>query len=214
MDDLALVVREARQSLEVRGIRGGPVGAASGRNRRRSERHCRVSRRSPVAAGGCFQGNRVSGVCGAVAIVQQRFEPLDLGEGGFLGLTLGLLRLQGGFPGLALGLARLQGGFLGLALDLLRLQGGLSLGRACRPFVVEFALDRALLAQEVLPGLIDVIGAFFVGEGFQGRHGLPHFRGLHPVGKVIGVQVFAVFKELEPSLFFGFDVLGGEFVQF
>ena len=32
--------------------------------------------------------------------------------------------------------------------------------------------------------------------------------------KVIGIQVFAVFKELEPSLFLGFDLLGGEFVQF
>ena len=59
--------------------------------------------------------------------MQQRFEPLDLGEGGFLSLALGLLRLQGGFLGLALGLARLQG-------ILLRLQGGffcLPLGRAC-----------------------------------------------------------------------------------
>ena len=46
--------------------------------------------------------------------MQQRFEPLDLGEGGFLGLTLDLARLQGGLLGL-------QGGFLGLALGLLRL---------------------------------------------------------------------------------------------
>ena len=148
--------------------------------------------------------------------MQQGFEPLDLGEGGFLGLALGLLRLegillrlQGSFLGLALGLARLQGILLGL-------QGGffcLPLGRACRPFVVEFALDRALLAQEVLPGLIDVIGTFFVGERLQDSHSLPHFWSLHPVGKVIGIQVFAVFKELEPSLFLCFDVLGGEFVQ-
>ena len=42
---------------------------------------------------------------------------------------------------------------------------------------------------------------------------MPHFRSLHPVGKVIGVQVFAVFKELEPPLFLCFDLLGGEFVQ-
>ena len=30
---------------------------------------------------------------------------------------------------------------------------------------------------------------------------------------MIGIQVFAVFEELEPPLFLCFDLLGGEFVQ-
>ena len=58
-----------------------------------------------------------------------------------------------------------------------------------------------------------MIGAFFLGEGFQGAHGLPHFGGLHPHGQRGVVQALAVAEELEPALLLGFDPLGGECVQ-
>ena len=73
--------------------------------------------------------------------------------------------------------------------------------------------NAALHAQVVLPRLIGIIGTLFLREALQGAHGLSHLRRLHPVGKAVGVQAFAVFEELQPPLFFGFDRAGGEFVQ-
>jgi hypothetical protein len=43
---------------------------------------------------------------------------------------------------------------------------------------------------------------------------LPHFGGLHPRGEPVGIQVLALFEELEPALLLGRDLLVGEFVQF
>ena len=77
-----------------------------------------------------------------------------------------------------------------------------------------FPFDGALLAQKVLPRLIDIVGAFFLGKGLQGIHGLPHFRGLHPRGEPVGIQVLALFEELEPALLLGRDLFVGELVQF
>jgi len=43
---------------------------------------------------------------------------------------------------------------------------------------------------------------------------LPHFRGLHPHGEPVDVQVLALLEELEPALLLGRDLFVGELVQF
>jgi hypothetical protein len=78
----------------------------------------------------------------------------------------------------------------------------------------QVTLDTALFAQIVLACLVGVIGAVFVGEGFQGAHGLPHFVGVHPGRQGAGVESFAFGEELQPAFLFGVDGVGVEFVQF
>jgi len=86
------------------------MGFAAGLSRALAARAMRdASRRSARRLRAAGASSR-----GEAGVVPERFEPLDLGEGGFLGLAFGLLRLQGGFLGLAL-------------------------GRACCPFVVEYS---------------------------------------------------------------------------
>ena len=128
----------------------------------------------------------------------------------------GVFFLQRGVFFLQRGVFFLQRRFLGGALlfpgGAFRFPGGaLLFGLRLQCF--QMALDAALHAQVVLPRLIGMVGALFVGKGFQRAHGLPHFVGLHPVGQVGCVQPLAVLEKFQPALLFGFDSLGGELVQ-
>lgn len=60
---------------------------------------------------------------------------------------------------------------------------------------IQHALDGALHAQRLLPGLIVMIVALFLGKAAQGAHGVPHDGILHPLGEMLGIELFTVFEE-------------------
>ena len=57
-------------------------------------------------------------------------------------------------------------------------------------------LQGTLLTQIVLPRLVGVAVAFFLGKQFQGVHGLPHFNRVHPVWQRGFVQLFNLFEKI------------------
>jgi hypothetical protein len=146
---------------------------------------------------------------GAALTVQLRFEVRDFGQSRFfLGQRL---FFRGPFlflRGPLLFLLSLRLFFRGPRL----FQGGpLLFGFGLQ--LIQMALDAALLAQVVLAGLVGVIGAVFVGEGFQGAHGLLHLVGVHPGRQGAGVESFAFGEEFQPAILLGLDGVGVEFVQ-
>jgi len=90
---------------------------------------------------------------------------------------------------------------------------GLSLGRLRRQ-VLNAPLDAALLAQVVLARLVGVVGPLFLGELFQGPHGLSHLLGLHPLGQPALIEPLALVEKFQPPLLFGLDFAGTELGQF
>ena len=166
-------------------------------NRTRKNQTLKHRRRGPLTQLQFVSGGTPtdSGTPGGLVGAQEGLKARDLGLGGLFRLSLCLFLMD---------------------RSLLRLPLRFPRRAFLRERLLQFALapfDGALHAQVVLARLIGVVGVFFLGEGLQGTHGLPHFDGLHPLGQSVGVQAFPFFEEFEPALLFAGDRLGGEFAQ-